>query len=178
MAAALLHRRTLEQPVLPLSGLRPCEDKPIRKVWEDMERFKFNTIAAMMEFSNKLNQAWQSGNIDSNVWGESIIGLVLMIAPITPFLAEELWSQVGGQYSVHQQRWPEWDEDLAADEMITLVVKVTGRLRDRIEIPADVSEEDARSVALASDRIKQFTDGKTVRQVIYVPGRLVNVVAG
>ena len=144
-----------------------------------MERFKFNTgIAAMMEFSNTLNQAWQAGKVDANVWSESIRGLVLMMAPITPFLAEELWSQVGGQYSVHQQPWPEWDEDLAADEMITLVVQVNGRLRDRIEVPADVSEEDARSVALASDRVKQHTEGKTVRRVIYVPGRLVNVVAG
>ena len=89
LAATLLHLRTLEQRILQLSGLRPCKGKPIRKVWEDMERFKFNTIAAMMEFSNKLNQAWQSGNIDSNVWGESIMGLVLMIAPITPFLAQD-----------------------------------------------------------------------------------------
>ena len=162
-----------------VGNLRRALHKTIRKVSEDMERFKFNTgIAAMMEFSNTLNQAWQTGKVDANVWRESIRGLVLMMAPITPFLAEELWSHVGGGYSVHQQPWPEWDEDLAADETITLVVQVNGRLRDRIEVPADVSEEDARSVALASDRIKQFTDGKTVRRVIYVPGRLVNVVAG
>ena len=161
-----------------VGDLRRALHKTIRKVSEDMERFKFNTgIAAMMEFSNTLNQVWQAGNVDANVWRESIRGLVLMMAPITPFLAEELWSQVGGQYSVHQQPWPEWDEDLAADEMITLVVQVNGRLRDRIEVSADVSEEDARSVALASDRVKQFTDGKTVRRVVYVPGRLVNVVA-
>ena len=162
-----------------VGDLRRALHKTIRKVSEDMERFKFNTgIAAMMEFSNTLNQAWQAGEVDANVWRESIRGLVLMMAPITPFLSEELWSQVGGGYSVHQQPWPEWDEDLAADEMITLVVQVNGRLRDRIEVPADVSEEDARSVALASDRVKQFTVGKTIRRVVYVPGRLVNVVAG
>ena len=162
-----------------VGSLRRALHKTIRKVSDDMERFKFNTgIAAMMEFSNTLNQAWQAGNVDANVWRESIRGLVLMMAPITPFLAEELWSHVGGEYSVHQQPWPEWDEDLAADETITLVVQVNGRLRDRIEVPADVSEEDARSVALKSDRIRQFTEGKTVRRVIYVPGRLVNVVAG
>ena len=162
-----------------VGDLRRALHKTIRKVSEDMERFKFNTgIAAMMEFSNTLNQAWQARNIDANVWRESIRGLVLMMAPITPFLAEELWSHVDGEYSVHQQQWPEWDEDLAADETITLVVQVNGRLRDRIEVPADVSEEDARSVALKSDRIRQFTEGKTVRRVIYVPGRLVNVVAG
>ena len=131
----------------------------------------------MMEFSNTLNQAWQAGEVDANVWRESIRGLVLMMAPITPFLAEELWGHVGGEYSVHQQSWPEWDEDLAADETITLVVQVNGRLRHRIEVPADVSEEYARSVALKSARIRQFTEGKTIRRVIYVPGRLVNVVA-
>ena len=161
-----------------VGSLRRALHKTIRKVSDDMERFKFNTgIAAMMEFSNTLNQAWQAGNVNVNVWRESIRGLVLMMAPITPFLAEELWSHVGGEYSVHQQPWPEWDEDLAADETITLVVQVNGRLRDRIEVPADVSEEDARSVALKSDRIRQFTEGKTVRRVIYVPGRLVNIVA-
>ena len=161
-----------------VGDLRRALHKTIRKVSEDMERFKFNTgIAAMMEFSNTLNQAWQTGEVDANVWRESIRGLVLMMAPITPFLSEELWSQVGGQYSVHQQSWPEWDEDLAADEMITLVVQVNGRLRDRIEVPADVSEEDARTVALKSERIRHFTEGKAVRRVIYVPRRLVNVVA-
>ena len=162
-----------------VGDLRRALHKTIRKVSEDMERFKFNTgIAAMMEFSNTLNQAWDSKKIDAEVWEDSLRNLVLMMAPITPFLAEELWSQVGGQYSVHQQPWPEWDEELAADEMITLVVQVNGKLRDRIDVPADVSEEDARSVALASDRVKQHTEGKTVRRVIYVPGRLVNVVAG
>ena len=162
-----------------VGDLRRALHKTIRKVSEDMERFKFNTgIAAMMEFSNTLNQAWQTGNVDANVWRESIRGLVLMMAPITPFLAEELWSHVGGGYSVHQQPWPEWDEDLAADETITLVVQVNGRLRDRIEVPADVTEEDAQSIALKSERIRHFTEGKAVRRVIYVPGRLVNVVAG
>ena len=161
-----------------VGDLRRALHKTIRKVSEDMERFKFNTgIAAMMEFSNTLNQAWDSEKIDAEVWEDSLRNLVLMMAPITPFLAEELWSKVGGQFSVHQKPWPEWDEDLAADEMITLVVQVNGKLRDRIDVPADVTEEDARTVALASDRVKQHTEGKTVRRVIYVPGRLVNVVA-
>ena len=161
-----------------VGSLRRALHKTIRKVSDDMERFKFNTgIAAMMEFSNTLNQEWQTGNVDANVWRESIRGLVLMMAPITPFLAEELWNHVDGEYSVHQQTWPEWDEDLAADETITLVVQVNGRLRDRIEVPADVTEENARSVALKSARVRQFTEGKTIRRVIYVPGRLVNIVA-
>ena len=158
--------------------LRRDLHKTIRRVGEDIESFKFNTaIAAMMEFSNALNQAWDRKDVDTDVWNESLNTLALMMSPITPFLAEELWERLGQQYSVHQQNWPAWDPDLAADEMITLVVQVNGRLRDRIEVPADISEQDAQEKALASERVAVHTDGKTIRRVIYVPGRLVNVVA-
>ena len=159
-------------------NLRRDLHKTIRRVGEDIESFKFNTaIAAMMEFSNALNQAWERKDVDSEVWNESVKALALMMSPITPFLAEEIWERLGHPYSVHQRDWPAWDPDLAADEMITLVVQVNGRLRDRIEVPADISEPDAREKALASARVKARTDGKTIRRVIYVPGRLVNVVA-
>ena len=159
-------------------NLRRDLHKTIRRVGEDVESFKFNTaIAAMMEFSNTLNQAWDRKDIDTQVWSESLRALVMMMSPITPFLSEELWEKLGQQYSVHQQEWPAWDPELAADEMITLVVQVNGRLRDRIEVPADISQEDAQEKALASERVAIHTDGKTIRRVIYVPGRLVNVVA-
>ena len=150
----------------------------IQKVTEDVERFKFNTaIAAMMELSNNLGQAWESGTVDSSTWNESIRNLALLMSPVTPFLAEEIWEHIGESFSVHQQPWPEFDPDLAAEETITLVVQVNGRLRDRIEVPADISEDDAKSRALASDRATSFTADKQVRRVIYVPGRLVNIVA-
>ena len=159
-------------------NLRRDLHKTIRRVGEDIESFKFNTaVAAMMEFSNALNQAWERKGVDADAWNESLKTLALMMSPITPFLAEELWERLGHEYSVHQQDWPTWDPELAADEMITLVVQVNGRLRDRIEVPADISEEDAQEKALASARVKAHTDGKTIRRVIYVPARLVNVVA-
>ena len=158
--------------------LRRDLHKTIRRVGEDIESFKFNTaIAAMMEFSNALNQAWERKDVDVEVWKESLKTLALMMSPITPFLAEEIWEKLGHPFSVHQQDWPAWDPELAADEMITLVVQVNGRLRDRIEVPADISEQDAQEKALASERVAVHTDGKTIRRVIYVPGRLVNVVA-
>ena len=158
--------------------LRRALHKTVRKVGEDMESFKFNTaIAAMMEFSNALNQAWDAKKVDAEAWNESLSHLALMMAPITPFLSEELWERLGQPYSVHQRDWPDWDPELAADEMITLIVQVNGRLRDRIEVVADISEEAAEEAALASARVKAHTDGKTVRRVVYVPGRLVNVVA-
>ena len=159
-------------------SLRRLQHQTIRKVTEDVERFKFNTaIASMMEFSNSLSQVWDSGVIDSDSWTEAIKGLALLMSPVTPFLAEEIWERVGEPFSVHQKPWPTWDPELAADETITLVVQINGRLRDRIDVPVGISEEDAKTRALDSERAQVYTDGKEVRRVIYVPGRLVNIVA-
>ena len=158
--------------------LRRSLHQTIKKVGDDIEGFKFNTaIAAMMEFSNTLGSTWDAKRIDAQTWNDSLRNLALMMSPIAPILAEELWERLGHPFSVHQQAWPQWDADLAAADMITLVVQVNGRLRDRIEVPADITEQNAKTRALESDRVKAHTEGKTVRRVIYVPGRLVNVVA-
>ena len=77
---------------------------------------------------------------------------------------------------MHLQAWPKWDEEVAAEEMITLIVQVNGKVRDRVEVPVDVDEETARSLALGTDGAKRHISGKTVRKVIVVPGRLVNIV--
>ena len=152
--------------------------KTIRKVSEDLERFKFNTsLAALMELSNTLSQAWEAAKIDSSTWREAVEDLLLMLAPMAPHIAEELWERTGHAYSVHQQSWPRWDAELAADEIITLVVQVNGRLRDRIEVPADIGEDEAKEVALQSERVQPHIAGKDVTKVIYVPGKLVNIVA-
>jgi leucyl-tRNA synthetase len=111
------------------------------------------------------------------VWNDAVASLLTLMAPMAPHIAEELWEASGREYSVHKQPWPKWDADLAADEMITLVVQVNGRLRDRIEVPASIDEETATETAQASDKVKAHTDGKTVAKVIYVPGKLVNIVA-
>ena len=86
--------------------------------------------------------------------------------------------KTGNGASVHTQMWPQWDEALAADEVITLVVQVNGRVRDKIEAPASIGEDEAKEIALASDRIAPHLEGKQVRKVIYVPGKLVNIVVG
>ena len=152
--------------------------KTTRKVTEDLQRFKFNTaLASLMELTNTLSQAWGARSVDSSTWGDAIERLLLMLAPMAPHISEELWERTGRAYSVHQKSWPEWDPDLAADEVITLVVQVNGRLRDRIEVSADVGEEEAKEVALASERVQAHTAGKDIAKVIYVPGRLVNIVA-
>ena len=152
--------------------------KTVRAVTQDLSAFKFNTsIAALMKMTNAMAAAAEAGGVDPETWRSATGRLVLMLAPIAPHMAEELWERSGGPYSVHSQRWPEWDPELAADEVITLVVQVNGRVRDKIQAPADITEDAARELALASERVAAHTEGRNVARVVYVPGRLVNVVA-
>jgi leucyl-tRNA synthetase len=151
----------------------------IRKCHNDLDRFKFNTaIASLMEFSNHLNRVWAESGIDAGIWRACVEKFLLMLAPIAPHVAEELWERTGHQYSIHQQLFPTWDDGLAAEETITLVVQVNGKVRDRLEVPADIEEEAAQRLALASPRVRTYTEGKSINKTIYVPGRLVNVVVG
>jgi leucyl-tRNA synthetase len=100
-----------------------------------------------------------------------------MLAPLAPFIAEELWAQLGGRYSVHQQAWPVWDEELAAEETVTLPVQVNGRVRDRITVPVSTPKDEVKQLALRSENVARHLDGKKVIKVIVVPGRVVNIVA-
>ena len=161
-----------------VADLRRIMHKTIRKVTQDMERFQFNTmLAALMEFNNYLVQAKGTEVYGSAAWDEAMQNLILMLAPSTPHLAEEIWQRMHKPYSIHQQAWPHWDDDLAADETITLVLQVNGKVRDKLLVPADISEAAARKLALESEGIARHIGGKQVARVIYVPGRLVNIVA-
>ncbi len=149
----------------------------IRKVTDDLERLRFNTmIAALMEFTNYLEKVKQAGAVTVSHWTEAVDSLLLLLAPTAPHLAEELWQQRGHEYSIHNQSWPKWDEELAKDEEITLVVQVNGKLRDRITVPASIAEDVAKHLALESKRVKAYLEGKEISSIIYVPGRLVNLV--
>jgi leucyl-tRNA synthetase len=99
-----------------------------------------------------------------------------MMAPATPHIAEELWTRTGHPYSIHQQDWPAFDPELAKEDEITLVIQVNGKVRDRIMVPAGISEDEARKLALASEAARRFIEGKEPNEVIVVPGRLVNIV--
>jgi leucyl-tRNA synthetase len=107
---------------------------------------------------------------------ESIESLLLLLAPTAPHLTEELWQRTGHSYSIHNQSWPKWDEALAKDEEITLVVQINGKLRDRITVPASITEDEARKLVLERPRVKTYVEGKKIAKLIYVPGRLVNLV--
>jgi leucyl-tRNA synthetase len=157
--------------------LRRLTHKTIRRVSEDVERFRFNTmVAALMEYTNYLTKAKEASPVDAGAWREAMDTLLLLLAPSAPHLAEELWQRSGRPYSIHNQQWPEWDAALAAEEEITLVVQVNGKLRDRIPVAVDIGEEEAKELALSSEKVRAHLEGKQVQQVIYVPGRLVNVV--
>ncbi len=149
----------------------------IRKATNDLEKIRFNTmIAALMEFTNYLTKSKETGYIAELSWKEAIDTLLLLLAPTAPHLAEELWQRTGHDYSIHNQSWPKWDEALAKDEEITLVVQVNGKLRDRIAVPVSITEAEAQQLALGRERIKAYLEGREITNIIYVPGRLVNLV--
>lgn len=158
--------------------LRRKVHQTLRQVSEDFETYEFNTIvAALMELSNEMHQARADGAVGTDAWDEACDIYLRMLAPIAPHIAEELWERLGKVYSVHAGTWPEVDEAAAAEDEVTLVVQVNGKVRDRLVVPVDIADETAREMALASEGALRFTEGKTVRKVIVVPGRLVNIVA-
>ncbi|MEX2599537.1 MAG: class I tRNA ligase family protein, partial [Dehalococcoidia bacterium] len=150
----------------------------IRRAIQDVERFKFNTaIAALMEFTNALTPAYDAASVSQATWNEAIRSLLLLLAPMAPHISEELWERTGNTYSIHNHPLPSWDDALAAVDEATLIVQVNGKLRDRIQVPAAISEEDAKRAALESERVTPYIDGKAVDKVVYVPARyLVSIV--
>jgi len=151
--------------------------KTIKKATQDIERFRFNTmLAALMEYTNTLSKVLEAGNIAGAQWKEAIKILLILMAPSTPHMAEELWVELGYPYSIHRQAWPAWDKELAADEEVTLVIQVNGRLRDKLTAPVDISEDEVVKTAFAQERIQGYIAGKSIAKTIYVPGKLLNIV--
>ncbi|MBC7252521.1 MAG: leucine--tRNA ligase [Actinobacteria bacterium] len=162
-----------------LKRLSHLTHRTIKKVTEDIERFAFNTaIAAIMEFTNGLYREIEEYPDAFNTYEghEAIRSLILLLAPFAPFITEELWEEVGGEFSVHQQPWPDYDPRLARSERITLVAQVDGKVRDRIEVDADVAEEEMERIALSSPKIRKNLEGREIARVVVVPGKLVNIV--
>ena len=151
--------------------------KTIKKVTADLEKFHFNTmLASLMEFTNYLSKVKESGTVSDYLWREAINYFLLLFAPTAPHLTEELWTRSGRPYSIHNQAWPEYDDELAQEEEITLVIQVNGKLRDKMLIPVSISEAEAKELALGRKRVQAYTDGKRLTRIIYVPKRVVNIV--
>ncbi len=157
--------------------LRRKVHQTIRRVERSLESFSFNTgMAALMELKNVMQKYRPTAKTVYPAWEEAVRILLLLMAPFTPHITEELWAIIGGPFSIHQQPWPVVDEEAAADEEITLVVQVNGKVRDRVVVSADIDEEGAKAAALGSSVVQQYLQGKAPRKVIVVPGKLVNVV--
>jgi leucyl-tRNA synthetase len=154
--------------------LRRRTHRTIRGVTEDLERFRYNTgISKLQVLTNEMRSALDAGGGAR----EAASALVQMLAPVAPFAAEELWREVlGNPASVHVSAWPAFDETLAREERVTMVVQVDGKVRDRIEVEAEASDEACRELALASEKALRAIDGRVVRQVVVRAPRLVNFV--
>jgi leucyl-tRNA synthetase len=142
----------------------------IKRVTEDIASLKYNTaVAALMEYLNGLE-----GRQD--VTREELETLLLLLAPFAPYITEELWEHLGHQDSIHTASWPTFELEAIRSDIITIPVQVNGRVRDQLEIASDTSEGEVKRLALASEKVQRFIAGQTVSKVIYVVGRVVNVV--
>ena len=148
-----------------------------RDVTDDLERFRFNTaIAKLMELSNALGRVEREGRAGTPDARDAAERLVLLLAPLAPFVAEELWHRLGHDRSVHLAAWPTYDPELVREEQVTCVIQVDGKVRDRVQVASDAGEGALRELALGSERVRAALGGREVARVVVVPPKLVNVV--
>jgi len=180
----------LNHPVLTAGSLKKKDNDDllrvvhiaIKGITNDISNdFQFNTVIskyrelvnAIYDWRGKKSELDEE---DKNILSFAIISLIKLMSPVTVHLCEEVWVELGGEGSIHAQKWPEWDENLAKASSITLVVQVNGKLRDKIEADESSSEDDLKALALQSEKVKEFTNGKTIVKTIVVPKKLVNIV--
>jgi len=150
-------------------GLVRLAHKTIRKVTADIEEFKFNTaIASLMEL---VNAAYQQ-NIDK----QTFKCLILMLAPFAPHFAEELWQGLGNKESITRASWPKYEPSLVVDQTLTLVIQVNGKLRSKLEVNRDATEEEAKKLALSDEKVRPHLKDSPPKKIIFVPGKLINIV--
>jgi len=153
----------------------------ISKVSNDINgKFHFNTaISAVMELTNTLynltgeNAAEKPQN---EVIKESVEAIILLLCPMVPHFCEELWQRLGHDSDLSRTPWPEFDPEAAREDSITLVVQINGKVRSKLQVAADCDEETLKKLTLADDKVQKFIDGKTIRKIIVVKNKLVNIV--
>ena len=129
-----------------------------------------------MELANTMQAYRDAHGPETYAYTEAATAILLLLAPMTPHITAELWERTGGEGHIHQQPWPSFNAELAAAESVEVAVQVNGKVRDRITLDAEATEEEAITAALASDKVKAILDGKEAQQTRYVPGRLVSIV--
>lgn len=161
------------------TDIRRVQHKTIKRVVNHIRNFQFNTaLSGLMEMVNEMQRIGgdTAGIRASKAWGEAVDTLLVLLSPLCPHITEELWHELGHAGSIHTQRVPVFDPALAADEVITIVVQVNGKLRETIQIAAGTNGDEIQAVALASPKVSSQLNGAKPKKVIYVPGKLVNVV--
>jgi len=152
--------------------------RAVKKVTDDIEGFRFNTaVPALMILTSELG-GYVRSSPRRETFDEAMRLLLLLLAPMAPHIAHELWEASGREGMLALQPWPSWDEELAREETVTLVVQVNGKVRDRLTVTADISAEEAEEAALGSEKIQGWLEGKEVRKVVARPPNLVNLVVG
>ncbi len=158
-------------------AIERARHRTIQRVSDDFERFKFNTaIAALMELLNLVSKALESGRVSRGVAQQVLETMLQLLHPAAPHITEEMWERLGHSESLLDGAWPTWDEQQLSEETMTLVIQVNGKLRSRIEVPAGLGRQEIEQRALEADNIEDYLAAGEVRKVIYVPGRLVNIV--
>lgn len=152
----------------------------IRRVTMDIEReYHFNTaIAALMELVNELSAFQPQNDGDREVFKKSVETVLLLLSPFSPHIAEELWEALGNKPSIFDRSWPEWDEEIAREEEIELVIQVNGKVKAKVMVPQGLSDREIEERTLREEKIREILEGKTVKKLFVVKGKLVNIVAG
>lgn len=157
-------------------AVQRAQHKAVRKATEDYHRLNFNTaVSAMMEYTNELYKLKTDG-FSKEVWGEALGALIRLLAPLAPHMSAELWQQLGNDSMIEAAGWPSWDEALITSDTMTVIVQVNGKLRAKLSVAADASEEEVKQLAVSEHNVQKFLDDKKPAKVIYIPGRLVNIV--
>ncbi|MEW6675115.1 MAG: leucine--tRNA ligase [Nitrospirota bacterium] len=150
----------------------------IKKVTTDIEReYHFNTaIAGLMELMNEITSFEPGSDEDWATFRFTIETVLLLLSPFSPHITEELWEAIGNKPSIFEQKWPDWDEEAAKEEQIELVIQINGKLRSRLMISPGLSDDEIKKMALEEQKIKEIVGSKTIKKVIVVKGKLVNIV--
>ena len=158
-------------------ALRRKVAQTVGKITEHYDELRFNTaVAFLMELANTMQDYLRGGGARDRVWEEAVRTLVKLLNPLAPHACEEMWERMGEKGMLADAPWPAFDAALAAEPKVVLVVQVAGKLRDRLEVDAGLSQDEAVKAALASEKVRAALNGRGLSKVVYVPDRVINLV--
>ena len=149
-------------------------NKSVKKIGEDIKAHKFNTgVSELMKLVNKFEEFRNQGYLIPNT---KYVILLKLLSPYAPHIAEELWEKLGNTASIFKAAWPSWDEECIKEDIVTVVIQINGKVKDRLNVPVGTSKEVTEKLAIESPKIKAVVDGQNIKKIIVVPEKLVNIV--